>query len=387
MTKLYLIRHAEAEGNLYRRSQGQYNANVTQLGRRQIAALAERFRGIHIDALWSSDLNRAASTATAILKYHPDLTLHTTPRLREIGMGEWEDRPWGELEREWPEQMVYFSSDPARWHVPGGEDYMAVPARIEAALLELAEAYPGKTVAVVSHGLAIRSLLCKLKGIPSERISSLPYGDNTAVSLLTAEDGVLSIDWYNDSSHLGDTLSTFARQGVLKNPDGKKEDNWFMPLDLRQEEALYSTCYSQTWMASHGSLKGYAPLLYLHSAMEHAGADPQCLVKMYAQEEFAGLIELDPDRGREGGAGWISLLWVEPPFRGRRMGGQLIGHAVSYFRRQGRRTLRLHVSQTNKAALGFYEKCGFRRLGEINGVGGPLFLMEMDIAQRVWTLP
>ena len=43
MTTIYLIRHAEAEGNLYRRVQGHWDGQVTPRGDLQIAALAERF--------------------------------------------------------------------------------------------------------------------------------------------------------------------------------------------------------------------------------------------------------------------------------------------------------------------------------------------------------
>lgn len=44
MTKIYLIRHAEAEGNLYRRIQGHWDGSITALGLQQIDALAQRFR-------------------------------------------------------------------------------------------------------------------------------------------------------------------------------------------------------------------------------------------------------------------------------------------------------------------------------------------------------
>lgn len=54
MTRIYIVRHAEAEGNLYRRIHGQYDSLVTPLGRRQIAALAQRFREIPVDAVYSS---------------------------------------------------------------------------------------------------------------------------------------------------------------------------------------------------------------------------------------------------------------------------------------------------------------------------------------------
>ena len=51
MTTIYLIRHAEAEGNVFRRIHGQYDSCVTPNGRRQIAALAQRFAGIPVDAV------------------------------------------------------------------------------------------------------------------------------------------------------------------------------------------------------------------------------------------------------------------------------------------------------------------------------------------------
>ena len=65
MTTLYLIRHAEAEGNLYRRIHGQYNSLITDNGYRQIQALQKRFADVPIDAVYSSDLFRTMTTAGA----------------------------------------------------------------------------------------------------------------------------------------------------------------------------------------------------------------------------------------------------------------------------------------------------------------------------------
>ena len=380
MTTFYLIRHAEAEGNLYRRPQGQYDSNITMLGRRQVAALAERFRDTPIDALWTSDLVRARSTASAILKYHPDLTMHADPALREVDVGSWEDRTWAELAREDPEQHRLFSQDPARWRVPGSESFAAVQARMKNALLGLAAAYPGKTVAVVSHAFVIRALASLLMG---KAFAEIPYGDNTAVTTLTAQGGALALVSYADASHLGELRG----RAPLISTDGVRRDGQFVPLALPAERELYVRCYSETWLASHGSLAGFAPSVYLHTAARHAAADPRCLMKLLCGGEMAGLIELDPYRGGEIGAGWVSLVWVEPDHRGRRFGAQLIGHAVSLFRREGREKLRLHAAQTNDAALAFYEAMGFARIGVSEGVGGPLYLMEMDIVPRVWCLP
>ena len=388
MTKIYLIRHAEAEGNLYRRAQGQFNSNLTSLGRVQLGALAERFRNVPLDALWSSDLYRTQSTAAAILKYHPELTLHTWKQLREIDVGVWEDVPWGNIAEDYPEELDHFTNDPARWSISGGEPYEYVQARMKAAVLELGSKYEGGTIAVVSHGLCIRSLLCDLCGVTSAEFGRLPYGDNTSVSLVTAENGTLRAEWYNDNTHLTEAgLSTFSRQAWWRknNQPARKIYSHFEPMDPKAERELYDHCYAETWLQSHGDLRSYVPAVYLHSAAQHAARDPRSLQKLYLEKEFCGLVELDPDRGREDGAGWVSLLYLEPSMRGRRLGVQLIGHAVSVFRREGRRCLRLHVSQDNENAVGFYRHIGFRPIEETRGVGGMLYLMEMDIVPRILT--
>ena len=68
MTKIYLVRHAEAEGNLYRIAHGHYNGLITDWrGPKQIRALAQRFEGIRVDAVYSSDLCRSTSRCTPLL--------------------------------------------------------------------------------------------------------------------------------------------------------------------------------------------------------------------------------------------------------------------------------------------------------------------------------
>ena len=122
MTTLFLIRHAQAEGNLYRIAQGQFDSYITALGYKQIDALAERFKNVHLDALYSSDLRRTRTTATAITRYH-DLEMHTTPRLREICLGVCEGMSFGDMRNYDPVQMDYFNNDPEKWRAEGAETF------------------------------------------------------------------------------------------------------------------------------------------------------------------------------------------------------------------------------------------------------------------------
>ena len=116
MTTIYLIRHAEAEGNLYRRVHGWYDSLITENGYRQIAALEERFRDIHIDAVYSSDLFRTRTTARAIYR-SKNLPLRTHPGLRELNLGEWEDRTFGAVRHSDPRQMDLFNRTDPAWEV------------------------------------------------------------------------------------------------------------------------------------------------------------------------------------------------------------------------------------------------------------------------------
>ena len=115
MTTIYIIRHAEAEGNIFRRMDGHFNSRITQDGQRQILALQERFRDIPIDAVYASDLYRTCATSKAIW-VPKKLPLHKDARFREIWFGMDEDLPFGWLEHFSPERMRNFSKEPEKWY-------------------------------------------------------------------------------------------------------------------------------------------------------------------------------------------------------------------------------------------------------------------------------
>ena len=379
MTKVYLIRHGEAEGNLYRRGQGHFDGRITPIGERQIDCLARRFRDIPVQAVYSSDLSRAITTARGVLRYHPELQLQIDPRLREICMGIWEDQPWGNAEYDAPEQMYNFNAAPENWVIEGAERFDHLCARIRGAVLDIASRHDGETIAIVSHGMAIRTLLWDV--LRREGSPNAPgHGDNTSVSLLEVTGETIHAVFLNDISHLPAELSTFARQSWWKNEGGSELNNLrIVPLKLPEEQALYLDCYADAWRFAHGSLTGFEPPLYLRSAAEHAAQTPLALMKALRGEALAGIIELDTERCVRENAGWISLLYMVPELRGHGLAVQLLGHAVSVYRNLGRKAIRLHVSKENPRAIRFYEKYGFRTLHKEKGVVAPLLLMEKSI--------
>ena len=112
------MRHGEAEGNLYRRMQGQYNSSLTELGYRQEEAVGKRFLDIPLDAVYSSDLYRAMDTASALC-LPKRLPLHTDVRFREVNVGPWEELPFGTAWRINPKEMDDFTNHPDQWRLEG----------------------------------------------------------------------------------------------------------------------------------------------------------------------------------------------------------------------------------------------------------------------------
>ena len=362
MTKIYLIRHAEAEGNLYRIAQGQHESLITDRGFRQIDALRRRFDGVEIDGVYSSDLYRTQVTAGAI--YIPrQLPLHLVPGLREICVGSWEQKTWGEIAREDPEQMKNFSFHLDRWRVPGAETPEQVRDRVLSAVRTIARENEGKTVAVFSHGCAIRILLATLQGVGIDAIGQTPLGANTAVSLLEAEGETLRVVYRDDVSHLTEELT--------RKHSGKQ----IKPLDpgliFTAPETGEQAGLLAAWTAAAVRDSGCGPREVPDDAPALLG---------WLDGRPVGAVRLDPDREADRKRGWLPVFYVEPEYRQLGYGVQLLGQAVMYYRPLGREALCVSLPESSETALRFFADYGFRPTGEITAEGETV--LEKDIAFR-----
>ena len=380
MTTVYLVRHGEAEGNIYRRLQGQYDGDLTAKGLRQVACLEDRFRDIHLDAVFSSDLRRCVKTARAL--YGPkDLPLHLDRGLREMSMGQWEDRPWGELGRTHPEEIERFRRTSRHFRAPGGESFEEVRDRVAGTILRLAAAHPGQTIALSTHFLAMRSALSRFHGCPVEEINHvIPKCDNTGVTCLHIEGDQVEIVYECDSSHLPDALSTLNLQSWKRNNQVADPDFnlWYRPWDPVGERDFYLSCRREAWEVTHPGVPFDGEGFYA-AALTAAREDPWSVVCAMQGEQVAGILQMDEHRFAGDGAGFIYFYYLLPQIRRRNLGVQLLGQAVHTFRPMGRTALRLRCSPDNAVGLHFYQKFGFYPIGQAADSNVPLLLMEKRI--------
>lgn len=304
MTEIYLIRHGEAEGNVFRRIHGQYDSLLTPRGHRQVKCVEKRFENIQIDACYSSDLTRTNLTARSI--YIPKgLKLRRDPRFREVDLGEWEDLPFGFLDKFYPQEMWNFNNDPIHWTAPGAETFDEYTQRFLEGMEEAAQDHDGGTVTIFAHGAVIRGALMRL--FFGNDFSKLPYCDNTGVCKLTFDKGQFAYEFVNDNSHLPEELSTFAMQRWWRSTGNREDVNfYFLPYDA--------------------SMK--LPGGMIVPEMDSQGVTLAAML----HDEPVALVSLGVP---EGDCGRILGMSLKEGLDGRYYGDQLLGTAFSHFRKLG----------------------------------------------------
>ena len=212
MTKIYVIRHCEAEGNRERRFQGSFDADVSDLGKIQLDYLALRFRNETIDAIFSSSRKRAIATAEAVNRYH-HLPINIDDDIIEIKAGEWEGKSFSDFPVLFPQQMYFWDHDPQNFIAPNGESMLSVYERMKNFFERIANLYQDKTVVFVSHGCAIRNLLCYVEGTGIAGLKDQIWCANTAINEIEIDNQFnIKLVKKNDTSHLPEAVKALSSQ-------------------------------------------------------------------------------------------------------------------------------------------------------------------------------
>jgi broad specificity phosphatase PhoE len=190
VTTILIARHGQSDWNQEKRWQGHADRPLSERGHEQAQALAERLAHIELDAVYSSDLQRARDTA-AVVAENQGLELHQLPELREVDVGSWSGLTRAEAEERFPDGF-------ARWRdgYPGwkdGETYEAMTDRVIAAVKSIATEHQDGRVLIVSHGGPIRAIHAEALGLDVHAYRRLrPVEPNARLSAVCFVDGRLT---------------------------------------------------------------------------------------------------------------------------------------------------------------------------------------------------
>ena len=199
-TTVLLIRHGQTDWNVERRWQGHYDAPLNAAGREQACRLARRLSGWPIEAIYSSDLRRAAETAQ-ILGDAVGLTPVLDPAWRELHVGAFEGHTREEIRERFPEAWARMSQGFIQ--APQGESLSELGQRVAPRFEQLLVEHEAQMFAIVSHGATLRSLLGHVLGLDGGQLPRLTLAGNTGLSIVEARPGSPTvITRLNDITHL-----------------------------------------------------------------------------------------------------------------------------------------------------------------------------------------
>ena len=200
-THLYLVRHGQTEANVRHQLAGHTDVPLDPLGQSQARQVGERLRSEALQAIVTSPLQRALHTAEAIGVHH-NLVPHEDHRLKEMHFGVAEGLTLSEAGVLHPEILTLLN-DPmiADFAWPGGDQWSDFHARVFAAFADIAQRYRNQSLALVSHGGVISSIVAQLDGSSPNDYDTYQIANCSITHIEVTQHGA-HLHLVNDIAHL-----------------------------------------------------------------------------------------------------------------------------------------------------------------------------------------
>lgn len=169
--------------------------HLSDAGRGEAEQVGERFRGLDVEAVYASPLERARETAAPIAAAL-DHKVVVERGLAECDFGEWTGAELSSLRRlpEWKTVQRY----PSGFRFPKGESFAELQVRLQEAVLRLRDRHAGKAVVAVSHADCIKALVALALGVPLDLFQRIVIGpcSTTVVAYGAEGPAVLTMNSY-----------------------------------------------------------------------------------------------------------------------------------------------------------------------------------------------
>ncbi len=202
-TRVILIRHGQTawnEGSGEERFRGRTDLPLDATGQVQAQAVASRLRDEPISALYASPLLRARHTISP-LAAERSMSVQAHQGLLDIDYGQWQGLTHSQAKAAHPELYALWRTRPGQVRFPGGEGLVAVQARLQNLLDELASRHPGQTVALIGHQIVNKVLVCTLLGLDLDQIGRV-HQDTAGINVFQNVGGLWHTLRLNDTCHL-----------------------------------------------------------------------------------------------------------------------------------------------------------------------------------------
>ena len=208
MTEIILIRHGETAWNAIRKLQGHLDIPLNAAGTRQAKALAAALQDEKLDAIISSDLQRALQTAGEIARLQ-GLSTRVDLGLRERCFGGFEGVLYSELPLRFPlEYAIWRSRDPDANFPPSeldsnniGESIRQFQQRCMTSIAHHAKQFEGKKIALVAHGGVLECAYRMAKNLPLNAEREITIC-NASINRFSFEGDVIKLIEWGNISHL-----------------------------------------------------------------------------------------------------------------------------------------------------------------------------------------
>lgn len=192
MTILYLVRHGLTQETGKKLSGRLPGVHLSEDGIAQARAVADYLKGVRLEAVYSSPIERALETARIIASSH-GLPVKTRRGIAEVDFGDWTGKTFGVLRR--TKLWATVQRWPSGARFPDGESFSGVQTRAVAEVEGMRSEHSQATLCCVSHGDVIKLIAAHYMGLHIDMFQRLVIAPGSVAVVSVAEGGAHMVAW------------------------------------------------------------------------------------------------------------------------------------------------------------------------------------------------
>lgn len=212
MADIVLIRHGSTAWNEQERFRGLAEIELSETGKQQAIATAERIASLPVSEIYTSPIGRALETAR-IIASPLNLKVKSLPALGDINFGELQGLSFPEAEAKYSKIYSQWQHSPQLVKFPGGESLTEVRIRASNALDEIIQTLTEETVVLVSHRVVIGLLIAHYLGLEDSQFRQIEQKP-CAINIFQKQKNHFYAILLNETCHLRNLEQVVRNRGI-----------------------------------------------------------------------------------------------------------------------------------------------------------------------------